>query len=52
MCQTFFSGLSFNTDDHSLKDEFANYGTIVEGISSPLFSCTDLGTTLQLTDML
>ena len=25
------SGLSYGTDDHSLRDAFANYGQVIEG---------------------
>jgi hypothetical protein len=52
MYQIFVSGLSYSLDDHNLREEFVNYGTIVEGISSPFLVCTHLGTTLQLADML
>jgi hypothetical protein len=26
------SGISYQTDDHSLRDEFAKYGQVIEGI--------------------
>jgi RNA recognition motif-containing protein len=52
MCQIFVSGLSYSIDDHNLREEFANYGTIVEGISFPFLGFTHLGTALLLTDAL
>ena len=42
------AGLSYGTDDHSLRDEFAKYGEVVEGImpiaalALPLLSANQL----------
>lgn len=39
-----FSGLSYSTDEQDFREEFGNYGTVVEGILPPPFiCCTHIG---------
>lgn len=34
LCDTFFLGLSYGTDDQSLRESFTGFGEVVEGMCS------------------